>query len=81
MSNPLYQQLNPQINNQGIQNQYQLFMQNPVQFLASRGYNVPMGIQNDPKAIIQNMLNNGMISQGDFNAMLGYLQQSGMKFS
>lgn len=78
MSNPLYQQLNPQ---QSVQNEFNLFMQNPIQFLASRGYNIPMGMQNDPKAIIQNMLNNGMISQSNFNAMLNYLQQSGMKFS
>lgn len=78
MSNPLYQQLNPQ---QPQQNQFNQFMQNPAYFLAQKGINVPQNIQYNPKAIIQNMLDNGTISQQQFNEMLNRLMQSGLHFS
>lgn len=77
MPNPLYQQLNQQNQN----NQFNLFMQNPAQYLANMGIQIPQGMQNDPKAIIQNMLNNGMISQDRFNSVLQYLKQNGIQFS
>lgn len=36
--------------------------QNPLQFLAQRGLNIPNNI-NDPQAIIQHLLNSGQITQ------------------
>lgn len=77
MSNPLYQQLNhPQ-----PQNQFNQFMQNPAFFLSQRGLNIPQNIQNNPKAIIQNMLNTGAVSQDRFNSALQLLKQNGYSFN
>lgn len=46
---------------------FQQFRQNPMQWLVSRGMNVPQNIANDPNAIIQYMMNNGQISQQQYN--------------
>lgn len=43
------------------------FRQNPMQLLAQRGINIPQNITNDPQAIIQYMLNNGMVNQQQVN--------------
>lgn len=40
--------------------------QNPLQFLAQRGLNIPNNI-NDPQAIIQHLLNTGQITQEQVN--------------
>lgn len=40
--------------------------QNPLQFLAQRGLNIPNNI-NDPQAIIQHLLNSGQITQEQVN--------------
>lgn len=40
--------------------------QNPLQFLAQRGLNIPTNL-NDPQAIIQHLLNTGQISQDQVN--------------
>ena len=40
--------------------------QNPLQFLAQRGLNIPNNI-NDPQAIIQHLLNTGQITQDQVN--------------
>jgi predicted amidophosphoribosyltransferase len=55
------------MNMSNVMQLFQVFRQNPMQFLLSRGMNVPQNIQNDPNAIIQYMLNNGQISQQQYN--------------
>lgn len=40
--------------------------QNPLQFLAQRGLNIPPNL-NDPQAIIQHLLNTGQIDQNTVN--------------
>ena len=35
---------------------------NPIQFLQSRGYNIPTNL-NDPNAIIQHLMNSGQVTQ------------------
>lgn len=47
--------------------QFQQFRQNPMQWLASRGMQVPQEIANDPNAIIQHMMNSGKITQQQYN--------------
>lgn len=47
--------------------QFQQFKQNPMQWLASRGMQVPQEIANDPNAIIQHMMNSGRITQQQYN--------------
>lgn len=40
---------------------------NPMQFLASRGIQIPANIANNPQAIIQQMLNSGRITQQQYD--------------
>lgn len=47
--------------------QFQQFRQNPMQWLASRGMQVPQEIVNDPNAIIQHMMNSGKLTQEQYN--------------
>lgn len=53
--------------------------QNPMQFLASRGLNIPQNIANDPNAIIQHLMNNGSISQEQYNQAINMAKQLGYK--
>lgn len=43
----------------------QILQQNPVQFLRSRGLNVPQDL-NNPNAIIQYLMNTGQVSQKQY---------------
>ena len=43
----------------------QILQQNPVQFLQSRGLNVPQDL-NNPNAIIQYLMNTGQVSQQQY---------------
>ena len=47
--------------------QFQQFRQNPMQWLTSRGVQVPQEIAGNPDAIIQYMMNNGRLSQQQYN--------------
>lgn len=40
--------------------------QNPVQFLAQRGVNIPQGM-NDPNEILQHLMKTGRVSQEQYN--------------
>ena len=53
--------------------------QNPMQFLTSKGLNVPQNIANDPNAIIQHLMNNGQVSQDQYNQAIKMAEQRGMK--
>jgi len=48
--------------------EFQMFRQNPLQWLAGRGLNVPANIANNPSAIIQHLMNNGQITQAQYNS-------------
>ena len=54
---------------------YQNFRQNPVQFLG--GMNLPQGISNDPNQIIQHLMNNGKVSQQQYNQAMQLARQLG----
>lgn len=41
--------------------------QNPAGFLAQRGINIPQDISNDPNKITQFLMDNGKISQSQYN--------------
>lgn len=53
-------------NNMGQMMQW--FMQNPMQAMLSRKWNIPQEIANNPEAIAQHLLNTGQISQQMYNA-------------
>ena len=44
----------------------QQLRQNPVQFMAQRGFNVPQNL-NDPNEIIQHLMNSGQVSQQSYD--------------
>lgn len=47
---------------------YQQLVNNPVQFLMQRKFNLPENINTkDPNAIIQHLLNSGQVSQAQVN--------------
>ena len=46
---------------------FQNFMQNPMQFFLQRNVNIPQEMSGNPDKIIQHMMNNGMISQEQYN--------------
>ena len=47
--------------------QFKQFMQNPSQILSR--LNIPQNLQNNPQAMIQHLLNNGAMSQQQFNQL------------
>lgn len=66
---------------QGFQNQFNLFMKNPIDFLMKRKINIPQQFQNDPKGAIQDMLNKGQISQEQLNQAMQIAEQAGIKLN
>lgn len=59
--------------------QFQMFRQNPMQWLMSRGMKVPQNIVNDPNAIIQHLMNTGQISQQQYNQANQMAKQFNMR--
>lgn len=59
--------------------QFQMFRQNPMQWLISRGMNVPQNIMNDPNAIIQHLMNTGQITQQQYNQANQMAKQFNMR--
>ena len=47
--------------------QYGQFQQNPMQFLAQRGLNIPQQYQNDPNQAIQYLMSSGKLTQQQYN--------------
>lgn len=53
----------------GMMNQFTGFMRNPMQFMMSRNLNVPNNMMGDPDRIIQHLMNNGQMSQDQYNQL------------
>lgn len=53
--------------------------QNPMQFFASMGLNIPQNIVNDPDAIVQHLMNSGRVSQEDYDNVIKFARQMGYK--
>lgn len=52
---------------QNMMSQYGNFQQNPMQFMAQRGLNVPQQYANDPDGAIQYLMNSGKLTQQQYN--------------
>ena len=66
-------------NLQSMISQFQQFQSNPVQFLAQRRLNIPPQMLNNPQGAIQQLMNNGQMSQQQYNQlsqMANQLQQN-----
>ena len=67
--NPLYQKLNQ---NNPL-NMVHEIKNNPAQFLATRGVNIPNGM-NNPNDILTHLMNTGKVSQGRYNQAVNMAQ-------
>lgn len=54
---------------QGFMGQFQGFMKNPMQFMLQKKLNLPQNLVNDPQAAIQYLMNNGQMSQEQYNQL------------
>ena len=75
--NSLYKTMNPN----PVQDQYNQFVQNPIQFLMARNISIPLEFQNDPKGAVQYLMNNGKMSQAQFNKLSNMAQMMGIKLT
>lgn len=62
---------------QGLVNQLNGFMANPLQFMMQKKLNLPQGIDpmQDPQGAIQYLMNNGKMSQAQYNQLQQMAQQ------
>ena len=54
---------------QGFINQFSGFMRNPVQAMMQSRLNIPQNLVNNPNNAIQYLMNNGQMSQGQYNQL------------
>lgn len=80
MANKLYQEQMAQQEVNNPMNQFNAMRNNPIQFLASKGLNIPQQYANDPKGAIQYLMNNGQMNQGTLNNLMQRAQMMGFKF-
>lgn len=71
MPNPLFQ-------NQ-LMNQFQSFKSNPMSFLTQRKVNIPQQYMNNPEEAVHYLLNNGIMSQEQFNQISQMASQLGLR--
>lgn len=76
MANPLF---NEQMQT-NMTNQFNSFMQNPLQYLTQRKINIPQQFQNDPHGAVDYLIKNGQMSQSQLNNLMQRAQQMGIKF-
>ena len=49
--------------------QFQTFMGNPMQYMMQQRLNIPQKLLQNPQAAIQHLLNNGTMTQQQFQAL------------
>ena len=59
-----------------MMNRFGNFMQNPMQALLQRRINVPQSMMGNPSAIMQHMMNTGMLNQQQYNMARMTAQQA-----
>jgi len=60
-----------------MDNMFNMFKSNPAMFLAKKGINIPQNIVNDPKAMVQYLMNSGRMSQQQFEQLKAQANQKG----
>lgn len=60
-----------------IENQFNMFMSNPFQFLLQRKINIPQEYANNPQGAIQYLMNTGKMSQQTFENLRSRATQMG----
>lgn len=80
MANPLFNLFNKEQQNPFMQ-QFNIFQQNPMQFLLNKNINIPQNLQQDPKGAVQYLLNNGQMTQEQFNRLNSIASKMGVKLT
>lgn len=84
MANSVFNQLNKNSNNaqsnNDFQSQFNIFRQNPIQFLMQRNINIPAEMYNDPHSAVEYLVKNGRMNPQAMNKVMGTLQKMGFKF-
>ena len=60
-----------------MENQFNMFMSNPFQFLLQRQINIPQEYANNPQGAIQYLMNTGKMSQQTFENLRSRATQMG----
>ena len=68
-------QMNPMQMGQMLQS----LRNNPLSFLASKGFNVPQGI-NNPQQMVNHLVNSGQVNQNAINQAMQMANMMGIKF-
>lgn len=77
--NPLFNEMQGNAQN-GIMQQFNQFRQNPVQYLIQRHMNIPPQYMNDPRGAVNYLLQNGQMSNQQFQQLSQIANQMGLKF-
>ncbi len=84
MANSVFNQLNRNSNNSqsnnDFQSQFNIFKQNPIQFLMQRNINIPAEMYNDPHSAVEYLVQNGRMNPQAMNKVMATLQRMGFKF-
>ncbi len=83
--NSLFKSLNPQVQQQpkqpplDIRDQYQQFLQNPIQFLHNNEVDIPQQFQNNPREAVQYLINSGQMKQPLLSKIFQMAQMMGLR--
>lgn len=77
MANRLFNEMQNMDNN-GMRQQFQTFMQNPFQYMLQRRFNIPQQYMNDPKSAIQYLMQNGQMTNDQFTYLKQMANQMGV---
>lgn len=80
MANQLYEQLNGHNQQPDFQSQFNVFRQNPIQFLAQRNLNIPAEFQSNPQSAVNYLIQSGRMNSGAMQRVMGTLQRMGFRF-
>ena len=76
MPNTLFNALGGSQN--GLIGEFNTFMQNPANYLLQKRVGIPQQYMNNPRDAVQYLLNNGRMTQEQFNRLSQMAQQMGM---
>lgn len=77
MANRLFNEMQ-NVGNNGMMQQFQTFMQNPLQYLMQKRINIPQQYMNDPKGAIQYLMQNGQMTNDQFNYLMQMANRMGV---
>lgn len=80
MANPLFNEMQNMGSNVMMQ-QFQTFMRNPYQYMLQKRFNIPQQYMNDPKCAIQYLMQNGQMTNDQFNYLKQMAGQMGFKIN